>query len=80
MARRDCGLYLIRTGLVPAQRRFQQPTTLVDLDTVMPTAWFWDVGDLLRSASSYGAEDDPVATHNAVVPDLHNAIMGSLRQ
>ena len=23
---------------------------LVDLDTVMPTAWFWDVGDLLRSA------------------------------
>jgi Ser/Thr protein kinase RdoA (MazF antagonist) len=32
---------------------------VVDLDTLMPGAWFWDVGDLLRSASSPAAEDEP---------------------
>jgi Ser/Thr protein kinase RdoA (MazF antagonist) len=32
---------------------------MVDLDTLMPGAWFWDVGDLLRSASSPAAEDEP---------------------
>ena len=31
---------------------------LVDLDTIMPTAWFWDVGDLLRTASTRVGEDD----------------------
>ena len=39
---------------------------LVDLDTIMPTAWFWDVGDLLRSTSAPVAEDDP-RTELAVV-------------
>ena len=32
---------------------------LVDFDTVMPGAWFWDVGDLLRSGATTAAEDDP---------------------
>jgi Ser/Thr protein kinase RdoA (MazF antagonist) len=39
--------------------RDQRAVCLVDLDTLMPGAWFWDVGDLLRSASSPAAEDEP---------------------
>src|SRR5262249_20839683 len=52
---------------------------LVDLDTLMPTAWFWDLGDLLRSASSYGEEDDPDPAHNAVDPALWHAIVDTYR-
>ena len=32
---------------------------IIDLDTVMPGAWFWDMGDLLRTAATAAAEDDP---------------------
>ena len=49
---------------------------LVDFDTVMPGAWFWDVGDLLRSASSPAAEDDPGAE---VVPGLYRAVLDGYR-
>jgi Ser/Thr protein kinase RdoA (MazF antagonist) len=52
---------------------------LVDLDTVMPTARFWDVGDLLRSASTYGAEDDPDPRRNVVDPALFHAIIDGYR-
>ncbi len=52
---------------------------LVDLDTVMPTAWFWDLGDLLRSASSHGEEDDPDPNHNAVDPALWHEIVDTYR-
>jgi Ser/Thr protein kinase RdoA (MazF antagonist) len=45
---------------------------LVDLDTVMPGAWFWDVGDLLRSAATTAAEDDPAAT---IDPALYRAVL-----
>ena len=31
---------------------------VIDLDTVMPGSWLWDVGDLARSATGTGAEDD----------------------
>ncbi len=48
---------------------------LVDLDTVMPTAWFWDLGDLLRSASSLGEEDDPDPAQQIVDPELSHAIV-----
>jgi thiamine kinase-like enzyme len=44
---------------------------LVDLDTLMPTAWFWDVGDLVRTAATAQAEDDPSA---GVDRDLYAAI------
>jgi hypothetical protein len=44
---------------------------LVDLDTLMPTAWFWDVGDLVRTAATAQPEDDPSAR---VDPDLYAAI------
>jgi Ser/Thr protein kinase RdoA (MazF antagonist) len=52
---------------------------LVDLDTVMPTARFWDVGDLLRSASTRGAEDDPDPRRNAVDPALFRAVIDGYR-
>jgi Ser/Thr protein kinase RdoA (MazF antagonist) len=50
---------------------------LVDLDTVMPGAWFWDVGDLLRSASAPAEEDEP---DRAVVdPERYRAILDGYR-
>jgi Ser/Thr protein kinase RdoA (MazF antagonist) len=48
---------------------------LVDLDTVMPGAWFWDVGDLLRSASTTAAEDEPDLSRISVDPVLHRAVL-----
>jgi Ser/Thr protein kinase RdoA (MazF antagonist) len=50
---------------------------LIDFDTVMPGAWFWDVGDLLRSASTTAAEDDPQGA--VVVPWRYRAILGGYR-
>ncbi len=52
---------------------------LVDLDTVMPTAWFWDVGDLLRTASTRAAEDDPDPRHQVAVPARVRAILDGYR-
>jgi Ser/Thr protein kinase RdoA (MazF antagonist) len=49
---------------------------LVDFDTVMPGAWFWDVGDLLRSAATPAAEDDPAAT---VDERLYRAVVDGYR-
>jgi Ser/Thr protein kinase RdoA (MazF antagonist) len=59
--------------------RGDEAVCLVDLDTIMPTARFWDVGDLLRSASTRGAEDDPDPRHHAVDPALLYAIFGGYR-
>jgi Ser/Thr protein kinase RdoA (MazF antagonist) len=39
--------------------RTRQVRALVDLDTVMPGGWLWDVGDLARSATGTAAEDEP---------------------
>jgi Ser/Thr protein kinase RdoA (MazF antagonist) len=52
---------------------------LVDLDTLMPGAWFWDVGDLLRSGATTAAEDDPDPGRAAVVPDRYDAILSGYR-
>ena len=52
---------------------------LVDLDTIMPTAWFWDVGDLLRTASTHAAEDDPDPRLHVVDPRLVRAILDGYR-
>jgi Ser/Thr protein kinase RdoA (MazF antagonist) len=41
--------FLFRDGVAVA---------IVDLDTLMPGKWFWDVGDLLRSATTSAAEDE----------------------
>jgi hypothetical protein len=42
----------------------------------MPTAWFWDVGDLVRTGATTRAEDDPSAT---IDRDLYAAIHESYR-
>jgi hypothetical protein len=59
--------------------RGDEAVCLVDLDTVMPTAWFWDVGDLLRSASTPAAEDDPDPRRNVADPLLVHAILDGYR-
>jgi hypothetical protein len=53
--------------------------SLVDFDTVMPGAWFWDVGDLLRSGATTAAEDDPDPGRAVVVPDRYGAILDGYR-
>jgi Ser/Thr protein kinase RdoA (MazF antagonist) len=50
---------------------------LVDLDTVMPGAWFWDTGDLVRTAATTHAEDDPDAT---IDRQLHDAVLDGYRR
>jgi Ser/Thr protein kinase RdoA (MazF antagonist) len=52
---------------------------LVDLDTVMPSAWFWDVGDLLRTASTYAVEDDPQTERVVADPGLYRAVLDGYR-
>jgi Ser/Thr protein kinase RdoA (MazF antagonist) len=52
---------------------------LVDFDTVMPGAWFWDVGDLLRSGSTTAAEDDPDPVRVVVEPERYRAILDGYR-
>src|SRR6185295_10097166 len=56
------------------------PVALVDFDTIMPGAWFWDVGDLLRSGASTAAEDDPDPERAVVVPERYRAIIDGYRQ
>jgi Ser/Thr protein kinase RdoA (MazF antagonist) len=56
-----------------------EATCLVDLDTVMPSAWFWDVGDLLRTSATYADEDDPHTDRAVVDPDLYRAVLDGYR-
>jgi Ser/Thr protein kinase RdoA (MazF antagonist) len=55
--------------------RGDEAICLVDLDTVMPGAWFWDVGDLLRSAATTAAEDEPDVGRVVVDSELHGAVL-----
>jgi Ser/Thr protein kinase RdoA (MazF antagonist) len=59
--------------------RRDDAVSLVDLDTIMPTAWFWDVGDLVRTASTPVAEDDPHAELAIVDPVLYRAVLDGYR-
>lgn len=59
--------------------RDAEAVCLVDLDTVMPSAWFWDIGDLLRTASTYAGEDEPRAERAVVDPDLYRAVLDGYR-
>jgi Ser/Thr protein kinase RdoA (MazF antagonist) len=52
---------------------------LVDFDTVMPGAWFWDVGDLLRSGATTAAEDEPRTDRVVVAPERYQAIIDGYR-
>ncbi|MGH9010193.1 MAG: phosphotransferase enzyme family protein [Acidimicrobiia bacterium] len=53
---------------------------LVDFDTVMPGAWFWDVGDLMRSGATTAAEDEPHFERAVVAPERYRAIVDGYRQ
>lgn len=55
--------------------RGSEAVCLVDLDTVMPGPWFWDVGDLLRSAATPAAEDCPDPSVAVVDPVLYDAVL-----
>jgi Ser/Thr protein kinase RdoA (MazF antagonist) len=55
-------------------------TCLVDLDTLMPGAWFWDVGDLLRSGATTAAEDERDLDRITVGPERHEAILDGYRR
>ena len=57
--------------------RGDEAVSLVDLDTVMPGAWFWDVGDLLRTAAATAPEDDP--EHSTTDAELHEATLSAYR-
>ncbi|MDQ1385272.1 MAG: hypothetical protein QOG65_2651 [Actinomycetota bacterium] len=52
---------------------------LVDLDTIMPTAWFWDVGDLLRTASTRVAEDDAHPERAFADPARYRGVLDGYR-
>jgi Ser/Thr protein kinase RdoA (MazF antagonist) len=52
---------------------------LVDFDTLMPGAWFWDIGDLLRSGATTAAEDEPDLDRSVVVPARYRAILDGYR-
>jgi len=41
----------------------------------MPGPWFWDVGDLLRSAATPAAEDCPDPSVAVVDPVLYDAVL-----
>ncbi|MGA2522472.1 MAG: phosphotransferase, partial [Acidimicrobiales bacterium] len=53
---------------------------IVDLDTLMPGAWFWDVGDLVRTAGSTAAEDRSGPEPATVDHTLHGAVMAGYRR
>jgi N-acetylhexosamine 1-kinase len=57
-----------------------EAAALVDFDTVMPGAWFWDVGDLLRSGATAAVEDDPDPERAVVAPERYRAIVDGYRQ
>jgi Ser/Thr protein kinase RdoA (MazF antagonist) len=57
-----------------------EAVALVDFDTVMPGAWFWDVGDLLRSGATTAAEDEPQTDRVVVVPERYQAIVDGYRE
>ena len=56
-----------------------EASCLLDLDTLMPGAWFWDVGDLLRSGATTAAEDDPDPDRAVAVPERYEAILAGYR-
>jgi N-acetylhexosamine 1-kinase len=60
--------------------RGEEAVCFVDLDTLMPGAWFWDVGDLLRSGSAVGAEDDPDPDRATLVPERYEAIRAGYQE
>jgi Ser/Thr protein kinase RdoA (MazF antagonist) len=55
--------------------RGRRAVCLVDLDTIMPGAWFWDLGDLLRTAAANVSEETTDPSQAAVDPRLYDAVV-----
>jgi Ser/Thr protein kinase RdoA (MazF antagonist) len=55
--------------------RADEAVCLVDLDTLMPGQWFFDLGDLLRTASTTASEDCPDPERVSVDPELYDAVI-----
>jgi hypothetical protein len=55
--------------------RAGEAVCLVDLDTIMPTAWFWDVGDLLRTATTPVPEDDARTERAVADGETYRAVL-----
>jgi Ser/Thr protein kinase RdoA (MazF antagonist) len=53
--------------------------SIVDLDTLMPGRWFWDVGDLVRSAATTAAEDETEVDGVTVDPELYRSVVEGYR-
>ena len=78
---RRCGVSIAHndTKLTNFLFRGDEAVCLLDLDTVMPAARFWDVADLVRSAGHRAAEDDPDGVRHRADRELVDAILGAYR-
>ena len=54
--------------------RGDEAICLVDLDTVMPSAWFWDVGDLLRRIQTLATQSNLSVRGFKPSPSVTNAL------
>jgi hypothetical protein len=54
--------------------RSSEAICVLDLDTIMPGLTLYDVGELVRTASTRAAEDEPDASKVHVDPDLFQAV------
>ncbi|MFN2450169.1 MAG: phosphotransferase [Candidatus Baltobacteraceae bacterium] len=52
---------------------------VVDLDTVMPGLTLYDAGELIRTAATRSAEDEPDARNVVVEPELLDAVLAGSR-
>jgi Ser/Thr protein kinase RdoA (MazF antagonist) len=57
-----------------------EAVSIVDLDTLMPGRSLWDVGDLVRSASTSAPEDETDLARVVVDPARYGAIMAGYRR
>jgi Ser/Thr protein kinase RdoA (MazF antagonist) len=49
---------------------------VIDLDTVMPGSWLWDIGDLIRSGTCPAAEDSVELDEVSLDLGLYRALLG----
>jgi Ser/Thr protein kinase RdoA (MazF antagonist) len=60
--------------------RGEDAAAIVDLDTLMPGRWFWDVGDLVRSGAATAGEDETRLDRVTVDPWRYQALVEGYRR
>jgi len=84
----DCLVSALESGKVPERithndtkmnnllldRTTDEAICIIDLDTVMPGTLAYDFGDLVRTAASSTAEDDPDPSRMEFVPAMYEAL------